>query len=325
MWGVGAWGLIVLCLARRRGSGRVVPLALALALPGAVGAQERVVQLTRSGARNGQPFYSPNGEWISFVSDRSGSWQIWLLSSAGGTARQLTRSSGPVGWPSWTPDGDSILYYRRTDHGHRLSRIPVSGGEPVSVHDEGLDDFRPLLAANGRHLLFDRSGASTAGNHDLFVRDLRDHRVTRLTHHAGYDSDARWSPDGSQIAFHSDRDGPDRFATQVYVMASDGSNVRRLTDGPSVHGYPAWSPDGQHIAYTAELDGDRDVWIMNADGSAPRRVTTHVGFDGDPAWAPDGTSILFSTDRFGGQELAVIDVADLVAVRATVRDRIPAH
>lgn len=179
-------------VSRRGFAAGALPLALVLALPIAVEAQEPVMQLTQSGARNGQPFYSPDGEWISFVSNRSGSWQIWLLSSAGGTARQLTRSRGPVGWPSWTHDGDSILYYARTDRGHRLLRTPITGGEPVSLHGEALDDFRPLLSADGRRLLFDRAGAPASGNHDLFVRDLDGHRVTRLTHDPGYDSDGRW-------------------------------------------------------------------------------------------------------------------------------------
>ena len=87
----------------------------------------------------------------------------------------------------------------------------------------------------------------------------------------------------------------------------------------------SWSPDGSQIVLVVNAEGreDSDIAIMNADGSSPRRITTHVGFDGDPAWSPDGGSVLFSTDRFGGQELALIDVADLVEGRETAQDRGP--
>ncbi|MHC4711173.1 MAG: TolB family protein [Planctomycetota bacterium] len=66
-----------------------------------------------------------------------------------------------------------------------------------------------------------------------------------LTNHPAYDSRPTWSPDGSKIAFASDRQDGE---PAIYVMNADGSNVARLTDSEFVTSYPAWSPDGSRIA-----------------------------------------------------------------------------
>lgn len=179
--------------------------------------------------------------------------------------------------------------------------------DSVLATPEG-DAFRPVLDADGRRLSFDAVTEGSAG-HDIFVRDVATGAVARLSDDPGYDADARWSPAGRRIAFHSDR-GSGEFRTQVWVMDADGSNVRRLTEGSAVNGYPAWSPDGNCIAYTSEADGDRDLWLVRADGTGARRLTDRPGFDGDPIWHPDGSRLVFATDRFGGTELAMLHLTE---------------
>lgn len=277
---------------------------------GEPGGQNRVgtvTRLTHTDARNGQGFWSPDGERISFVSDRDGSWQVYVMNGDGSGLRRLTRVADPVGWPSWSPDGRWILFYAGQDAGYRIYRVGADGGEPSLVQDDGFADFRPSLSPDGRKLLFDRYGASDPPSHDLFVRDLESGELTPVAPHPGYDSDARWSPDGSHIAFHSDRHGSERYDTDVYVVRADGSELRRLTrQGGS---YPAWSPDGSRIVYVAAVDGDRELWLVSADGGSATRLTRAPGDDQDPSWSPDGTAILFSSRRYGtSQELCLLPV-----------------
>lgn len=267
-----------------------------------------ITRLSVTAARNGQGFWAPNGREISFVSNRSGSWQIWLASATGAEPRQITRARGPVGWPSWAPNGSEILYYERTEAGHRLFTVRIGDGRVEPVFHEPYQDFRPLLSPDGARLLFDRFGYEQPANHDLFVRNLRDGTVRQLTRDPGYDSDARWSPDGQRIVWHSDRGMETRYRTQIYSSNADGSDIRQLTSGEGIAGYPTWAPDGRWIAYTVEVEGNRDIWIMQADGTDPRRLTNHPGFDGDPAWSPASDQLLFTTGRFGGQELAILDL-----------------
>ena len=110
-----------------------------------------------------------------------------------------------------------------------------------------------------------------------------------------------WSPDGSQIAFATDRDGN----TEIYVMNRDGSNPVRLTSSVGLDTRPAWSPDGARIAFTSGRTGKHGIYIMNADGTDPVRLSSESSYsDGEPNWSPDGTRIAFSS----GGEIRVMNV-----------------
>ena len=92
-------------------------------------------------------------------------------------------------------------------------------------------------------------------------RDLR-----RLTNNRAIDVSPSWSPDGSRIAFVSDRTG----SPQIYVMNADGSDQRRLTFQGSYNTNPAWSPDGRWIAYETRVEGQFDIWLIDPDGRRER-------------------------------------------------------
>ena len=105
-------------------------------------------------------------------------------------------------------------------------------------------------------------------------------REDRLHDHRAYDEWA-WSPDGSKIAFDSDRDG--NF--EVYVMNADGTAVQRLTRDPAGDEALSWSPDGSTIAFMTHRDGQWEVYTMSAaDGSGLVNISKSPGFDGWPAW-----------------------------------------
>ena len=118
---------------------------------------------------------------------------------------------------------------------------------------------------------------------------------TRLDGSPRVDFGPRWSPDGSQIAFTSNRDGIQ--SVDVYVMNADGSGVRRLIIGAWS---PAWSPDGSQIAFvrargSSPDSAESDIYTMRVDGAgAPRRITDDDAAEhGMPAWSPDGRTIAF--------------------------------
>ncbi len=108
------------------------------------------------------------------------------------------------------------------------------------------------------------------------------------------------SPDGSRIAYVTDRDGN----AEIYVMNADGTNPQRLTNTTATEGSPAWTPDGTQIVYASNAaqgtTGTFHIWIMNADGSNPRQLTQGPASDFQPAVSPDGKTIAFTTDRDGG-------------------------
>ena len=113
-----------------------------------------------------------------------------------------------------------------------------------------------------------------------------------------------WSPDGSRIAFASDRNGDQ----EIFVMNADGTGAVNLTSSPgSEEVYPAWTPDGQRILFATARDGDAEIYIMNADGSDQTNLTNDPDSDITPSVSPDGR-VLFLTNRTGDGEIFAMNL-----------------
>jgi Tol biopolymer transport system component/DNA-binding winged helix-turn-helix (wHTH) protein len=120
--------------------------------------------------------------------------------------------------------------------------------------------------------------------------------LVRLTNNSAMDGRPVWSPDGSRIAFWSNRDGK----KEIYVMDADGSNVKRLTNNLADDVNPSWSPEGRRILFESERDGNREIYVMDADGGNQIRLTKNNAVDGTGTWSPDGSLIAFASNRDTG-------------------------
>ena len=127
--------------------------------------------------------------------------------------------------------------------------------------------------------------------------------MRRLTDSRGIDISASWSPDGKRIAFVSDRAG----SPQIYTMAIDGSDVRRITFQGNYNQEPAWSPKGDLIAFSGR-DEHRvfDLYVVNAQTGKVGRLTQSEGTNEKPSWAPNGRLLVFSSTRSGKKQLWTI-------------------
>jgi len=111
-------------------------------------------------------------------------------------------------------------------------------------------------------------------------------RVVVLTAERGLQESPSWSPDGTSLAFSSDRSGN----ADIWVRSVDGTSLRQVTDAAEHDTQPAWSPDGRWIAYRSEHDGG-GIYVVPAAGGVPARLTDR-GYS--PQWSPDGTVVLVS-------------------------------
>lgn len=153
-------------------------------------------------------------------------------------------------------------------------------------------DTQPKVSPDGREILF-TSYAPGLPNTEIFVTALDGSDRTALTDTPQGNSDPTWSPDGTRIAFVSDRDGE----PNIYVMSLDGSGLREITHDADGKSQLAWSPGGDEIAFVHEPagGGDRDIYEVSASGGAAKDLTNDPSSDEvEPSFSPDGSEIAYS-------------------------------
>lgn len=187
-----------------------------------------------------------------------------------------------------------------TDSNFEICVMHADGTGLVNVtNNSAFDGYRPAWSPDGTRIAFTSDRDVSFGSSEIYVMNGDGSGVTRVTYtpqtyDRNYSSWPAWSPDGSKIAFASNRDGADA----IYVMNANGSGVTRLTSDMGVSdNVPHWSPDGSKIAFNRIVNAQPPsyaVYVMNADGSGLVNMTATLGIDAWLAWSPDGSKMAFA-------------------------------
>ena len=280
----------------------------------------RISQRSLCGAN---PRWSPDGEWIAFVSRCTNSDDVYLMRPGGALVNlsSAPNSTGTPRWspdgrhlvavccrisslylidvqanrqrrlansymtPNWSPDGEWIYAFPLFKPDSALERVHVTTGRAERVLPAQASLTIPHWSPDGGRIVL---GLPTESGDELFIMPAEGFTLEAVPIDLPF-SHVRapvWSPDGEWIAFL----GGEPFAWHVYRVRPDGRNFERLSQQTGNHDSFHWSPDGEWLLFSADYDGGTNIYRLRADGSVMQKLAPGSG----PQYAPTSPRERFS-------------------------------
>jgi TolB protein len=222
---------------------------------------------------------------IVLTGNRSGKKELYLCDSDGGGVRQLTGEKGIVVGPNWSPDGNSIVYTSYLRDFPDIYRIDLNRNRRELLANYGGLNTGSAISPDGKDLALI---LSKDGNPELYLKNLRSGRLTRLTATPrATEASPTWSPDGQRLVYVSDSSGK----PQLYIIPATGGAPRRISNRGTENVAPDWGPNGL-IACSSRTGGQYVIAVIQPSNGQTVYLTTDGADYEDPSWAPDGRHIV---------------------------------
>lgn len=264
------------------------------------GTGEPIVVTRDFAVSNWNPVWSPDGQFLYFVSDKSGNLNFWRVAIDQTTGAVLSEPE-PIVAPSrysrhlnFSRDGRRMIYVQ-TDNKTNIKGVefdpknekPV--GEPFWITSGEREMVRAELSPDGSHFVMRMTRRT---QDDIVVVGRDGSNWTDITNDVAFDRYPRWSPDGKQIAFASDRNK----SYEIWVCNADGTNLRQVTfqyEDEGGSSFPTWSPDGKSLIYTNKSSSYIiDLTRTWEEQQAPRRLFPTIDNFTVWDWSPDGKKLV---------------------------------
>lgn len=267
---------------------------------------------------DGSPAFSPDGKQIAFVRHRgqggiaenAGNADLRLVSVLSREEKEITFFNRDIGSPTWTADGKRIIF---SANGYfpgesALFSVAATGGGPERLQFVSSDAAHPAISRQGDKLAF-ATGFMHANIWKFSIKDAAP--PTRVVASTRVDLAPVFSPDGSRLAFVSNRDG----IYAIWISDADGKDPVRLSKVRG--GTPQWSPNGKDIVFDTNDRGFWDILVIGAEGGDEVWLTDGRSDNRGPSWSADGQWLYFSSNRSGRWEIWKESLRSKDAVQVT--------
>ena len=291
------------------------------------------------GGENAEAYFSPDGKRLIFQAHRppSTSCDQMYTMNVDGTHTQRISMNGRTTCGFFLPGGKEIVYastHLRSEacppapsyergyvwpiyHGYDIFRAKADGSALTRITSAEGYDAEATVGPDGRVVFT----SVRDGDMEIYSMKSDGSDVRRLTNRPGPDGGPFFSPDGKQIVFRGRpsagaelkdylsllKDGLWRpTQLEIYVMNSDGGNLRQVTKNGHANFAPYFHPDGRRIIFASNKHDakgrDFDLYMINADGTREERITWNPTFDSFPMFSPDGKKLVFASNRKAAKE-----------------------
>jgi len=240
-------------------------------------------------------------------------YRLVVADADGSNHNIIVESPEPLMSPAWAPDGDRIAYVSFESNKSAIYIQELSTGRRLRASAREGVNGAPAFSPDGRKLALTLSRDS--GNLDIYVLNLANQVLTRITRNPAIDTEATWSADGSKIFFTSDRSG----GPQIYSADADGGNKRRITYEGSYNGRSRLTPDGKEMAVVHNDQGAFRIARVNPE-NGNLLVLTDGQLDESPSFSPNGETIIYATRVNGRGILATVSIDGRIQRRIAAQE-----